>query len=128
VWLTLAVFIVLQFAGPLLYRSLPDHQNRMFVLSWLVYTSLGVFACMFFFTVLGDLLIFISKWFLNPNQAENLERRHLLMTGGLALGASIVGIAQARTGPKVYSIDVPIEKLWNAPRKLDRFFVEFRGT
>ena len=59
VWLFFAIFVVLQVLGPYLYRIYPNQFNRFFVLNWLSYTALGVFACMLLYQALvpGPLIL-----------------------------------------------------------------------
>jgi predicted MPP superfamily phosphohydrolase len=118
VWLSLSLFIVLQFLGPFLYRVYPDQFNRLFIIQWLTYTSLGVFACMLLYTITADFSFGLWKKISDSGNSVDLERRGFLAVGAMVLGSSMIGFAQAVTKPKVYNVEIPIE---NLPEEFDGF-------
>src|SRR5262249_8833771 len=94
VWLTLAVLIALQIAGPLLYRAYPGQFQRAFILHWAGYMTLGVLVCMFFYTVASDLISILGRLFVGPEKAVDFGRRTFMTTSAMALGSAAVGLAQ----------------------------------
>ncbi|HSE43648.1 MAG TPA: hypothetical protein VLH08_23000, partial [Acidobacteriota bacterium] len=71
IWLTLAIFVVLQILGPYLYRARPDQLNRFFLLHWVSYTALGVFVCMLLYTVAADFSLGLWKKIARPENSIN---------------------------------------------------------
>ena len=116
VWLILALFVFLQLLGPFLYRLYPNH-SRGFVLHWITYTTLGLFASLFFYTFVVDLFMSIWKLF-QPGDAVDLQRRGFLAVVAMTLGSVVIGVSQAVRGPKVFEVDIPIE---NLPEELQGF-------
>ena len=117
VWLILALFVFLQLLGPFLYRLYPNHSGRSFVLHWITYSTLGLFASLFFYTVAVDLFLGIWKLF-RADDAVDLQRRGFLAVVAMTLGSVVIGFSQAVRGPKVFRVDIPIE---NLPEELEGF-------
>lgn len=111
VWLFFALFIAIQILGPLLYRLYPDGFSDMFALHWVTYTTLGLFASLFFYTVFSDVILLVLNWIGRSDDAINLERRNLFLVGSLTLGTTLIGMAQATNGPRVEEVEVPIKDL-----------------
>lgn len=109
VWFGVGLFILFQLTGPLLYRAFPTETNYTFVLQWITYTSLGVFACLFFYTLTVDAVLKLTSFFLE--QPPDLGRRAFFGVSALTVGSSLVGVTQALMGPKVYEVEVPIKDL-----------------
>lgn len=118
VWLSLGIFILFQLLGPLLYRQAPDRENRLFIVHWAIYVTLGTFACVFFYTLAADLLTLASKIFLSSENAAAAERWAFVAVAGVTAGSVVIGVIQAARGPKVYEVDVPIQ---NLPMAFDGF-------
>jgi predicted MPP superfamily phosphohydrolase len=115
VWLTLALFVALQFLGPLLYRVVPDRYNRLFILHWASYTALGVFGCLVLYTAAADL--FATAWSiaLGSNRALEIESAAV---GAMVLVTLVIGSAQVALGPRIYTVPVPLTAL---PPELEGF-------
>ncbi len=111
IWLTLSLFVLLQVLGPVLYRLYPRHMNRLFMIHWITYTSLGVFACMLFYTLAADLLLRFGSLFVDLNRFVDFERRSFLVASILALGSAIIGFIQATAGPRIYEVEIPLANL-----------------
>jgi predicted MPP superfamily phosphohydrolase len=103
-----ALFITLQIAGPKLYRSYP--QKLKFVQS-LSYTTLGIFACLLFYSFAADLILGIFKLARISSDPSRIERTGFLVMISFALGSAIIGVAQAKVGPRIYNVEIPIENL-----------------
>jgi uncharacterized protein len=107
-WLTFAIFIGLQFLGPILYRKLPNHVNRLFVIHWVIYTALGVFACMFLYIVAADAVAAVSALVFPSERVEQIEA---FAVAAMILTTALVGSAQVAVGPRVYEVDIPLAGL-----------------
>jgi len=118
VFLTLGILVVLQLAGPLLYRAYPGHFQRAFILHWAGYTTLGVLACMFFYTVASDLVSVVWRLLVGPERSVDFGRRSFFTAGAMALGSSLVGLGQAEIGPHIYKVEIPLKGL---PKEFDGF-------
>ena len=118
VWLVLAAFIVLQVLGPFLYRLYPQHSTRSFILHWITYTTLGLFASMIFYTFAADLFMALWKWVVQPESTVDLQRRGFLAVITMTLGSVVIGVSQAVRGPKVFDVAIPIA---NLPPELEGF-------
>jgi predicted MPP superfamily phosphohydrolase len=119
VWMFLILFIVLQVMGPLLYRAYPDRFTNSFILHWLTYTTLGLFASLFFYTVFADAVLLVWSFLNKGTDNVDLERRNVLLVGGLTLGTTVLGLAQTAAGPRLEEVEIPI-------RNLPDSFVGFR--
>src|ERR1051325_2611374 len=106
VWFSLALFIAIQVLGPFLYRTYPT--SRFFILHWMAYTALGIFACLLFYTVAMDLVFLFLRFVLSTNRLVDLERSFFVGVFAVTLVSAIIGGFQAVRGPKLYKIDVPI--------------------
>lgn len=116
IWFGIALFILLQLLGPLLYRMWPTPENQFFILHWLTYVTLGIFGCLFFYTVVADLFFWIVGWF--TDGAQDAERRTFLGVAAVSAATAGVGLVQALQGPKVFEVDVPVK---NLPPDLEGF-------
>ncbi len=115
VWLTLALFVALQFLGPILYRVVPDRESRLFILHWASYTALGVFGCLVLYTAAADLLAAAWSIAVRSDRAFELESAAV---GAMVLVTLLVGSAQVALGPRVYTVPVPLAGL---PAAFDGF-------
>jgi predicted MPP superfamily phosphohydrolase len=118
VWLVLGLFVLLQVLGPFLYRLYPGRVSQGFILHWVTYTTLGLFASLFFYTFATDLVLGLWKIITRPDNSVDLQRRGFLAVLAMTLGSGVIGITQAIRGPKIFAVDVPIA---NLPQELDGF-------
>ncbi len=84
---------------------------------WITYTTLGLFASLFFYTFAVDLFLSVWKLF-RPDHAVDLQRRGFLAVVAMTLGSVVIGVSQAVRGPKIFEVDIPIE---NLPEELEGF-------
>lgn len=119
VWFALIAFVILQVLGPFLYRAYPDRFKDSFYLHWFTYTTLGLFACLFFYTVFSDAVLWLWSMARPGGDDVDLQRRSLFLVGSLTVGTTALGIGQAARGPQVEEVEIPIRGL---PEK----FVGFR--
>src|SRR5258708_25466269 len=85
IWLSLGLFLILEVLGPVLYRAHPNPTHFHIFLQWITYTAMGTFACFFFYALFSDLLVFLWKIVIRPEEWVNLARRGFLATVGLTL-------------------------------------------
>jgi predicted MPP superfamily phosphohydrolase len=113
--LALIITILMQFLGPVLYRTLPNHTNRLFFVHWMTYLALGIFACMFFYILTADVVVGLAVWVFH---LDDIAATQALVVGVLILVSVIVGGIQLAIGPSVYEVDIPLE---NLPPAFDAF-------
>jgi len=118
IWLSLAFFVFLQVLGPILYRLSPGHFNRLFIIHYLTYMSLGLFACMICYTLAADIILALWKFFVSPESTESFEKNSFYAVTFMAFGSVAIGIFQAAVGPRIYKVTVPLK---NLPKAFDGF-------
>jgi len=111
IWLALFLFVVVQILGPVLYRTYPNRESASFIFHWAVYSSLGLFACLFFYTLVADITLTAWKWMFHPQNGFDVERRSFMGVSMFAFASTMIGAFQAYRGPKVYSVEIPIADL-----------------
>lgn len=116
IWFAVALFMILQLAGPALYRGSAEQASRPFVIQWLTYTTLGLFACLFFYTLVADLALW--SWRRLTSTPVDVERRAFFGVGAMSVASVGIGAYQALEGPRVYETEIPVEGL---PEDLDGF-------
>ncbi|HEX5038257.1 MAG TPA: metallophosphoesterase [bacterium] len=117
-WFSFGLFLFLQILGPYLYRVLPDHQHRLFVVHWAIYMALGVFACVFFYTLAADALLLLARLVFGWQRGGVFGSWGLGIVVILTLFTVVVGVIQTASGPRLYDVEVPIP---NLPEALDGF-------
>lgn len=100
-------FLLLQIATPLIYRNYSESFLYARPLFWLSYIALGLFFTLLVFTICSDLLVRASKQYL----PVDMEKRIFLASSIGAVLSSGIGLWQARRGPQIIEIEVPIAGL-----------------
>lgn len=129
--ITLVLFAI-QLAGPMLLRSssvdLDSVSGQLLqALRAASYFTIGIIGCLFFYTLLGDIVC--GGWWLTRHLIQrfgaqgkpgqiNYQRRQALAVGTVTLGSLGTGYAQAITGPVVKEVEIPLK---NLPAKFDGF-------
>lgn len=108
---SLAIFMVLETIGFASLRLFPQSLNQYRWLYWTVYSFLGLFASLFFYTVVTDLLLYARRRYTKTHAPVDLTRRSALLVGGASLTATLAGAQQVHAGPQVKEIDIPIKGL-----------------
>ena len=103
-----ALFILLQIVGPKLYRS---SERRLKFIQWMSYTTLGIFACLLFYSLVTDVVLAGVRLTGLPSNPEQIERTGFFVMVSLTMASAIIGVTQAKAGPKVYNVEIPIENL-----------------
>ena len=111
VWAIFTGFVALQILSPYLYRVFPNSSHRLFPIFWAGYASLGLFACLFFYTLSTDVFLALWSLFSGPGTPADLDRRGFLLTCALTVGTVIIGAVQALGGPCVYEVEIPLAGL-----------------
>jgi uncharacterized protein len=104
----LVAFVLLQFAGPFMSRVLPGARHHLVLLHWATYASLGVFACLLFYTVVADVAIIVWAFAFGPGHVEQYA---FAAVGAVVLGTLVIGTVQAAIGPRIYRVQVRLEGL-----------------
>ena len=121
-WSVALLFFVLQLVGPFGDRLwFPAWKKRgadaiVQVLSWISSLAFGAMSIAVVYamaTDIGGLL-----WQLFAPDSTGLDRILLLILGGATLATLIVGVWQARRGPRVHTVEVPLA---NLPARFDGF-------
>jgi len=110
-WAGAIAFLLLQFLGPWAYRTTSPPGWGISLLQWAAYLSLGIFACLFFYTLFTDLGALVWKALVRPEEREDVGRRAFFTSLGATGLSSAAGLLQALSGPKVFEVEVPLEGL-----------------
>jgi predicted MPP superfamily phosphohydrolase len=111
-WLAVFAVIILQIAGPLFYRVLPDHNNRYFVLRWIMFMCMGIASSALLYMMATDFIVFGLKILL-PAHQHIYPQVGVAAAISLVLLTNIVGMAQVAHGPRLYHVKVPLPKAYN---------------
>jgi uncharacterized protein len=111
----LAAFVMLQFAGPLMSRVLPGARHHLVLLHWATYASLGLFACLLFYTFVADIAILLWGFAFGPGRIDEYV---FGAVGAVVLGTLAIGTIQAALGPRIYRVQVQLDGL---PAALEGF-------
>ncbi len=104
--LLIVLFVLLQFAGPYLYRKHPKTIGKSFMLHWISYSSLGAISCVLFYTLLADTILLIVSSF-----RHGIETWAFIIVAALIVVSVAVGTYQAVGGPRLYRVKVPLARL-----------------
>ncbi len=120
-WVTFALFIALQIAGPIMYRGVNAKTGWPFVLQWVTYGTLGLFASLVVYAIASDLVLLVLKRLplFSAQTATDLERRAFFAVGLAALGSWGIGVYEALKDPTVIEVDLPIkglDRIWDGFR------------
>jgi predicted MPP superfamily phosphohydrolase len=115
VWLSFALFVALQFLGPYLYRVFPDHVNRLLIVHWVTYTALGIFTCLFLYSLAADLVVAIWNSLIGPRLAGDVS---FIVVLAMVLVTVVIGFVQAVAGPRTYEVSI---RLADLPEAFDGF-------
>ncbi len=125
--LVAVALFVLQLVGPFGDRALFPKLKEILsvealyaVLDWSSYIALGMMSCLFFYTLITDIVWAFWLVFTRPQESINFDRRALLTLGAVTLGTTALGVGQAAAGPVVRRIDIPLR---NLPSSFDGFTI-----
>jgi predicted MPP superfamily phosphohydrolase len=123
-WSVMALFVVLQmmpFIGRLFSRKSKRKYNGKiiaFIVNSLPYLAFGIFSCLFIYSLIADIFSLAWELFIVPADFEKFNIHMLVVLALVTIGTIVIGIIQAVRGPKVISIDIPLD---NLPRGFDGF-------
>lgn len=89
-------------------------------LNWISYIAFGVMTAFVAMVLVTDIVTFIWKKVAPPENLVDFDRRTLIALGAVALGTSVLGIFQARSGPLVKRVEVALR---NLPKAFDGFTI-----
>lgn len=126
-WLVVFVILVVQltafFGNRLWFGELSQREGGetlVVAINWVSYITFGIVTAFIAMVVAVDVITFIWKKAAPPASLMDFDRRTLITLGVLALGTSALGIFQARSGPSVKRVDVPLR---NLPKAFDGFTI-----
>jgi len=88
--------------------------------AWLGFTSMGLFSSLLVLTLLRDVALLATFWWLAPSTAASLTRISALTVVVLATVATLIGFVNARRRPQIVRVDIPIA---NLPTALEGFVI-----
>src|SRR6185437_1961648 len=108
-----AIFVALQLMAPILmlFRRKRGAMRFPFarLLQWSSFAALGIFSCALFFWGAADIIGLVWQIF-SPESVEFINVSFWSVTA-LTAFATVGGLLEARRGPRVESVEVPIERL-----------------
>jgi len=118
-WLCMAGFVLLQLAGPFsdeidFYMRLQHSRVLQAVyraFNWLCYSAIGIFSCLFMFTLAADILSLLWQLILPPSDEAAFDYRVFLGIAALTAATLGFGILQTRMGPAIHRVDIVLENL-----------------
>ncbi len=114
-WIAVYGIILLQIAGPIFYRIIPNRDNRYFVLRWIMFSCMGVGASMILYTVAADCAVVVLG-FLFPEKSGEISEYGVSLALSLVFVTNVVGTAQVARGPRIYHVKVPLPPALEALR------------
>jgi predicted MPP superfamily phosphohydrolase len=109
VWVGVYTIILLQIAGPFVYRVLPSQQTAYFVGRWIVFSFMGIGATLVIYTLLADAGM-LMMGFLYPQWAAVAAPYGVVVVLSMVVFSNLCGAMQMAAGPRVYKVDVHIPK------------------
>jgi predicted MPP superfamily phosphohydrolase len=80
-------------------------------LDWISYTTLGAVSTLILVAVAADLATWVWKLVAPPGNLVDFNRRTVLAMGAATIGATVLGVAQARIGLQVKQVQIPLRTL-----------------
>lgn len=117
-WGSLFGFAMFQLVMSLLSRIYPEPFLQWTILPVLMYGSLGFFACLLFYVLAVDTVLFFTKYLSSEAKQTDYGRRGFVSASVVAFFSSILGMFQAVSGPKVCEVEIPLA---NLPKEFDGF-------
>jgi predicted MPP superfamily phosphohydrolase len=116
-WLVALVFFLLQLVGPFGDRLwFPGWRKHgadavVHILSWVSALAFGAMSIAVVYALATDIVGTVWQLIALPADPAGFDRRLLLFLGGATLATLVVGVWQARRGPAVVTVDVPLANL-----------------
>ncbi|MHB1204454.1 MAG: metallophosphoesterase [Rhodospirillaceae bacterium] len=123
-WFVALLFFLLQLVGPFGDRLwFPAWKKRgadalVHVLSWISSLAFGAMSVTVVYALATDILGVVWQLIALPVDAAGFNRGLLLILSGATLATLVVGVWQARSGPGVRTVEVPLAAL---PARFDGF-------
>jgi uncharacterized protein len=107
VWAGISIVVLLQLAGPFIYRALPFQERRFFALRWVVFTFMGIGVTLTLYTLIADLLI-LCIGVVSRHTAAAVEPYGIGLALALVVVSNLAGVFQMALGPFVKKIEIPL--------------------
>jgi predicted MPP superfamily phosphohydrolase len=107
VWVGVYVIVLLQIAGPFVYRVLPSQETRYFVGRWIVFSFMGIGATLVIFTLLADAAVAIAG-LIKPEWALLAAPYSVGLVLSLVVLSNLFGAIQMASGPRIYRVEVQL--------------------
>ena len=107
VWAGVTTVVLLQIAGPFIYRALPFQERRFFALRWIVFTFMGIGVTLTLYTLIADIFI-TAVGFVSRHAAANVEPYGIGFALALVAVSNVTGVFQMAFGPFVKKIEIPL--------------------
>lgn len=112
-WVLLAIPFILIWLLPTVYWSIDRETNTPLdsLYQWCSFLSMGLMSFLFVFTLIKDLLVFVSDQLRVPAPQfvlKNFGVETIILLSIITLG---IGLIRALSGPRVKTVTVPIEQL-----------------
>lgn len=123
-WFAALLFFLLQLAGPFGDRLwFPAWKKRgadavVHVLSWISTLAFGIMSIVVVFAMATDIGGLLWEFIAPAAEPAEADRVLLLILGGGTLATLILGVWQARSGPRVRTVEIPLATL---PARFDGF-------
>ncbi len=89
-------------------------------LDWISYITLGAVSTLILVAVAADVATWVWKLVAPPANLVDFNRRTVLTMGAVTLGATVLGVAQARIGLQVKQVQIPLR---NLPARFEGFTI-----
>ncbi len=103
----MVLLLLFQIVGHLFYRRTKTEMPIYFIGS--IYLMLGLFFCLVFYLLIGDIALKIFQLFKGKN--TDLNRRTFFGMVGISAANVVFGVVSAARGPKLYNVTIPIKNL-----------------
>jgi predicted MPP superfamily phosphohydrolase len=126
-WLVVVAIIVVEFVGffanRLWFKGLsqrPGGETIVVAVNWASYITFGIMSVLVALVLAVDIITLIWKFVIPPANEAEFDRLTLVALGLFAGCATVLGIIQARSGPRVKRVQVA---LGNLPKAFDGFTI-----
>lgn len=118
-WLLTLLYTMCQVAGPTgdefdLFQKMQARKSTALiglVINWASYLAIGIFSCMFMFTLVADVTGLIWQLIFPPADVAAFNLHVLMAITGLTAATIVAGVAQVMAGPRIKKVTVAIKNL-----------------
>jgi len=118
-WLLTLLYTLCQIAGPTgdefdLFQKMQARRATALLglfINWVSYLFIGIFSCMFMFTLVADVISLVWQLVAPPADVTAFNLNILSIILALTAGTIVVGVAQVLAGPRIKKVAVAIKNL-----------------